>query len=107
MEQTLEEKLYDLQLFKAKRLVFCNLSGNSLGEGYFHIDYIETLGGEQFRFCEVLMGTEGSGIYFSSREDVIVYAQERVAGIMTKYRPYKSTIVDADWHKQGWLADAE
>ena len=107
MEQTLEEKLYDLQCFKAKSLVFCELSGNDLGWPYFQIDWIRTAGGEQFVFRQVLGVQLGSGVYYPTRKEMCTYAESIVGAFLTKFRLHKPSIMDADWHKKGLLADCE
>lgn len=94
MEKTLEEMLYDLQCFTYRSIDLCKLRGNSLGEPWWRIEWINTAGGEKFVFFQMSMGMRGSGIYFDTREEALSYAKECVVNL------FKTSAFDAndyDW----------
>ena len=86
MEQTLKEKLRDLQSFLIPAIYFCRIKGNGIAGRRWRITYIHTAGGEQFCFNQVSdypMG-EGGGIYWQTVDEAAVYAEEITRHFLAK-----------------------
>lgn len=106
IDRSLNELLYALQIFEYRCLELSRPSGNGFTDARWRISWIQTAGGEQFRFCQVhAFGGEGSGIYHQSLADAEAFAQECVRNLFKGSGPYEADANDYDWHPMGGLAD--